>query len=267
MVVFPNAKINLGLNITKKRQDGYHELETFFYPVPWQEALEIVESEKTGVSVSGIAVPNDGDNIVLKAYQLLKSEYDLPPVQIHLHKVIPIGAGLGGGSADAAFTLTLLNNLLELGLNDSRLMKYAVSLGADCAFFIKNKPMLATGVGEQLTEVDISLDGKFIMLVYPDIHISTKEAFSNITPKRPDIHIHQMLAEEKITDWKDILKNDFEPGLFESYPVLSKLKQQLYDAGAIYASMSGSGSCMYGIFEKNPQITFPKHYSTWSGRI
>ena len=267
MVVFPNAKINLGLNIVKKRQDGYHELETFFYPVPWQEALEIVEAEKTKVAVSGIEVPNDGDNIVLKAYQLLKSDYDLSPVQIHLHKVIPIGAGLGGGSADAAFTLKLLNNLFELGLSDTQQMKYAVSLGADCAFFIKNKPMLATGIGEQLTEVEISLEGKFILLVYPDIHISTKEAFSNITPQNPTIRIHQILTKEKIHDWKHMLKNDFEPGLFEKYPILRELKQQLYDSGAIYASMSGSGSCMYGIFEENPQFNFPEHYKTWSGRL
>ena len=267
MVVFPNAKINLGLNITKKRQDGYHELETFFYPVPWQEALEIVEAEKTKVAVSGISVPNDGDNIVLKAYQLLKSDYDLPPVQIHLHKVIPIGAGLGGGSADAAFTLKLLNNLFKLGLNDSQLMKYAVSLGADCAFFIKNKPMLATGIGEQLTEVDISLEGKFVLLVYPDIHIATKEAFSNIKPKKPAMSIRQFLVEKKIHNWKLMLKNDFEPGLFEKYPILRELKQQLYDSGAIYASMSGSGSCMYGIFDGNPQINFPEHYKTWSGRL
>ncbi|MCK5368547.1 MAG: 4-(cytidine 5'-diphospho)-2-C-methyl-D-erythritol kinase, partial [Cyclobacteriaceae bacterium] len=175
MIVFPNAKINLGLNITRKRQDGYHELETCFYPVFWQEALEIVASEKTVVTISGIEIPNDGDNIVLKAYHILKKEFNLPPVEMHLHKIIPIGAGLGGGSADAAFTLSLLNNLFSLGLDEIQLMKYAVSIGADCAFFIKNKPMLAAGIGEQLTDINMSLEGKYILLVYPDIHISTKE--------------------------------------------------------------------------------------------
>lgn len=267
MVVFPNAKINLGLNILKKRPDGYHELETFFYPVAWQEALEIVEAEKTRLTVSGIIVPDDRDNIVLKAYQLLKSDYDLPPVQIHLHKVIPIGAGLGGGSADAAFALILLNNLFQLGINNTQLMKYAISLGADCAFFILNKPMLARGVGEQLTELDVSLQGKFILLVYPNIHISTKEAFSNIKPKKPTTRIRQLLLKGKIHDWKHILKNDFEPGVFEKYPVLREIKKNLYDSGAIYASMSGSGSCMYGIFENNPQISFSRHYRIWSGSI
>ena len=265
MLVFPNAKINLGLNIIKKRQDGYHELETCFYPVQWQEALEVVESDKTTVSVSGIEVPDDGDNIVLKAYQLLKSAYDLPPVHIHLHKIIPIGAGLGGGSADAAFTLALLNNLFSLGLNEKELMKYAVNLGADCAFFIKNKPMLAIGIGEQLAEVEISLEGKFILLAYPGIHISTKQAYSNIMPEQPKMRIRQILAEKEISEWKYFLNNDFEATLFERYPILMEIKQQLYDSGAIYASMSGSGSCMYGIFEDNPQINFPEHYKIWSG--
>lgn len=267
MIVFPNAKINLGLNIIKKRQDHYHELETCFYPVQWQEALEIVESEKTTVSVTGIEIPDDGNNIVSNAYQFLKSDYDIPPVHIHLHKTIPIGAGLGGGSADAAFTLSLLNNLFSLHLNDKQLMKYAVSLGADCAYFIKNIPMMATGIGEQLTEVKISLEGKFILLVYPDIHISTRQAYSNIKPKKSNTSIRQILAEKGMPEWKDYLKNDFEVALFGAYPVLLKLKKQLYNSGAIYASMSGSGSCMYGIFDENPQINFPEHYKTWSGKL
>lgn len=267
MLVFPNAKFNLGLNIIKKRQDGYHELETCFYPVPWQEALEIVESEKTTITVTGIEVPDDSDNIVLKAYQLLKSDYDLPPVHIHLHKVIPIGAGLGGGSADAAFALKLLNHLFSLEIYDKQLKKYAISLGADCAFFIRNKPMLAGGIGEELTEVEISLKGKFILMVYPDIHISTKQAYSNVIPKKPKKCIRQILVEKNITEWKHFLKNDFEEAIFGEYPILMELKQQLYKSGAIYASMSGSGSCMYGIFQENPQITFPEHFKTWSGKL
>jgi len=254
MIVFPNAKINLGLNIIRKRQDGYHELETCFYPIPWQEALEIVEAEKTAVTVSGMEIPDDGDNIVLKAYQLLKVDYKIPPVQIHLHKVIPIGAGLGGGSADAAFTLTLLNSVFSIGLNDEQLMKYAVALGADCAFFIKNKPMMAKGIGEQLEEIEVSLKGKFVLLVYPNIHISTREAFSKINPKKAEKSIKNILLEEGISGWKHALENDFELTLFKTYPLLQELKQRLYESGALYASMSGSGSCMYGIFKEDTQI-------------
>ena len=267
MLVFPNAKINLGLNIIKKRQDGYHELETCFYPVPWQEALEILEGEKTSFAVTGIDVPDDGDNIVLKAYQLLKADYNIPSVQLHLHKVIPIGAGLGGGSADAAFTLVLLNNLFKLELKDDQLMKYAATLGADCAFFVKNKPMLAKGIGEQLENIEVSLKGKFVLMVYPNIHISTKEAYSKINPKKSEISIKQILVENNISDWKHFLMNDFEPSLFETYPILQKIKHQLYESGALYASMSGSGSCMYGIFDENPQIVFPDHYTIWSNRL
>ncbi len=267
MIAFPNAKINLGLNIISKRQDGYHELETCFYPVPWQDALEIVEAKKTKVTISGEEVPDDGDNIVLKAYHLLASEFNLPPVHIHLHKVIPIGAGLGGGSADAACSLILLNKLFALELSDEQLMHYAVRLGADCAFFIKNKPMLATGIGEQVTDVALSLKGKFILLVYPNIHVSTKDAFSNINPKKPALHIKQIFAEKNISEWKHCLINDFEASIFNTYPILLNLKQRLYNSGAAYASMSGSGSCMYGIFEKNPQIDFPEKFTVWSGRL
>ncbi len=267
MVVFPNAKINLGLNILSKRDDGYHELETCFYPVQWQEALEIIEAKETKVTITGITIPGDGDNIILKAYNLLKASFALPAVNIHLHKSIPIGAGLGGGSADAAFTLTLLNTLFNLGLPDDELMKFAVSLGADCPFFIKNKPMLATGIGEKLSDVELNFSDKHIVLVYPDIHISTKEAYSGIIPKKPIIGIRSILEEKEISEWKNLLKNDFEFSLFKSYPILDEIKQQLYDCGAVYASMSGSGSCMYGIFEQSPQINFPDSFRIWSGKL
>lgn len=267
MVVFPNAKINLGLNIIKKRSDGYHELETCFYPVQWQEALEIIESETTVVTTSGLYIPGNGDNIVLKAYQLLKSEFDLPPVQIHLHKVIPIGAGLGGGSADAAFTLSLLNNHFSLELSDDQLMQYAVNLGADCAFFIKNRPMLAAGIGEQLSEVTISLTGRFVQLVYPNIHITTKEAYSKVKPQAPSMRIKDILEQHELVGWKDYLVNDFEESLFPKYPILNDLKSNFYDSGAIYASMSGSGSCLYGIFDHDPGMVFPKEYQVWSGLL
>jgi len=267
MVVFPNAKINLGLNIIKKRPDGYHELETCFYPVQWQEALEIKESETTVVTTSGLCIRDNGDNIVLKAYQLLKSEFDLPAVQIHVHKAIPIVAGLGGGSADAAFTLSLLNNHFSLGLSDDQLINYAVNLGADCAFFIKNRPMLAAGIGEQLSEVSISLTGKFVQLVYPNIHITTKEAYFRVNPQIPSMRIKDILEQHELVDWKDYLVNDFEESLFARHQILNDLKSNFYDSGAIYASMSGSGSCIYGIFDNDPGMVFPKEYQVWSGLL
>lgn len=267
MVVFPNAKINLGLHILVKRPDGYHELETCFYPVQWKEALEIIESDKTVVTTSGIVIPDHGDNIIFKAYQLLQAQYDLPPVKIHLHKVIPIGAGLGGGSADAAFTLMLLNNYFSLGLDDEQLITFAIQLGADCAFFIKNKPMLATGIGEKLSEANITLAGKFIQLVYPNIHISTKEAFANITPGAPSMRIRDIFEKNSLLDWKDVLSNDFEKPLFKKYPVLNEIKKQLYESGAIYAAMSGSGSSMFGIFDHEPEVHFPEDFKLWSGQL
>lgn len=267
MVVFPNAKINLGLNILQKRPDGYHELETCFYPIQWQEALEIIESKKTVVTTSGIEIPDNGDNIILKAYRLLEADHKLPSLHIHLHKAIPIGAGLGGGSADAAFTLKLINDLFSLGLDDDQMMRYASQLGADCAFFIKNKPMLAMGIGDQLSEINLSLSDKFISLVYPNIHISTKEAYSNIVPRIPFMRIKEIFEQYELDDWKNHLVNDFEHSLFERYPILDKIKQQFYKAGALYASMSGSGSCMYGIFDKEPEMSFEDNYRVWSGKL
>jgi len=267
MVVFPNAKINLGLNIMSRRPDGYHELETCFYPVPWQEALEIVEAKKTTFTSSGIKIHGEGDNICLKAYQLLTSDYDIPPVNIHLHKAIPIGAGLGGGSADGAFTLKLINNLFSLGLSESQLIQYATKLGADCTFFIKNKPMFAKGIGEKLEVINISIAGKYLFLVYPDIHISTKEAYASIIPKKPVLEINQIIEKIDLYEWKDHLINDFESSLFKTYPMLKAIKQELYEAGAIYASMSGSGSCMFGIYDEAPKLSFPSRYNIWSGKI
>lgn len=267
MVVFPNAKINLGLNILNKRKDGYHGVETCFYPVPWRDALEIIESDKTFVTTSGSPIPDDGDNIVLKAYHLLATDFALPPLHIHLHKEIPIGAGLGGGSADAAFMLRLLNSQYNLGIDDEALKKYAVRLGADCAFFMENKPILAAGIGEKLEAIDISLAGKYILLIYPDIHISTKEAYSGISPRKPERDIKSILSEEPITSWKDHLNNDFEGHLFQKYPILKSLKKHLYFMGASYAVMTGSGSCMFGIFDERPDATFPKSYKTFVGKL
>jgi 4-diphosphocytidyl-2-C-methyl-D-erythritol kinase len=267
MLVFPNAKINLGLNIISKRPDGYHELDTCFYPVPWKEMLEVVLADKQSFSFTGIKIPDNGSNIIEKAYSLLKHDFALPTVNIHLHKVIPIGAGLGGGSADAAFALKVFNRLFGLGLDDEQLMSYAVQLGADCAFFIKNKPMMARGIGEKLSEIQVSLENKNILLVYPNIHISTKEAYAGIVPESPEIEIEKVLRDNSIEDWRHVLVNDFEKSIFPKHPLLHQIKMKLYDHGAIYASMSGSGSCMFGIFNEIPKIEFDPAFLIWSGRL
>jgi 4-diphosphocytidyl-2-C-methyl-D-erythritol kinase len=266
MLVFPNAKINLGLNIISKRPDGYHELETCFMPVPWKDVLEIVPSKKLEFHSTGIEIPGDGSNIVLQAYHLLAEDFDLVPVKIHLHKIIPIGAGLGGGSADAAFALKLYNDYFKLGLNDDQLMAYAVKLGADCAFFIKNKPMMAKGIGEELSDIALDLSGKSMMLVYPNIHISTGEAYSSIVPKKPAQSIRHIIS-APIQAWKESLINDFERPLFQSYPVLKEIKEKLYKSGALYAAMSGSGSTIFGIFETPPSVTINANYLTFSGQL
>ena len=252
--------------VSGKRPDGYHELETCFFPVPWKDVLEIVPSENQSFQSTGIPIPDDGENIVEKAFSLLNKDFDLNPINVHLHKVVPIGAGLGGGSSDAAFALKLFNEFFKLGLSDEKLMEYAIQLGADCAFFIKNKPMLASGIGEKLSEIDLSLNGRSILMIYPNIHISTKEAYSSIIPKSPEIKIGEILK-KPINEWKDLLMNDFEKPLFNSYPILQSIKEKLYEAGASYAAMSGSGSCIFGIFDELPQISFDKDYLIWSGEL
>jgi 4-diphosphocytidyl-2-C-methyl-D-erythritol kinase len=267
MLVFPNAKINLGLNIINKRPDGYHELETCFYPIPWKDVLEAVPAKNFSFKSTGISIPENGRNIVEKAYHILAKEFQIPTVSIQLHKTIPIGAGLGGGSADAAFALKLFNDLFSLDLDDTKLMNYAVQLGADCAFFIKNQPMYATGIGEQLSDIKVSLKGKSLLMVYPNIHISTQEAYSKIIPKKPKTGIQSILTEKSIAQWKDLLVNDFEEPLFQSYPILKEIKEKLYDGGALYAAMSGSGSCIYGIFEEIPAIDFDLNFVIWVGKL
>lgn len=267
MITFPNAKINLGLNIISKRQDGYHEISTCFYPVGWKDALEIVEAEETEISFSGRPIPGKGDNLILKAYNLLTADYDLPPVLLHLHKVIPIGAGLGGGSADAAFTLVQLNEMFGLSLTTEQLKEYAVQLGADCAFFIQNKPELAAGIGDCLSSASVNLQGKHLLLVFPGIHITTAEAYREVTPHVPAMELGDIFRQFSLEQWKDILINDFEASLFRIYPELDKIKHQLYDHGAVYASMSGSGSCMYGIFDQAVDIKFSADYEVWQGTL
>ena len=264
MVVFPNGKINLGLNVIRKRIDGYHDLETVFYPTRTQEVLEIIHSDVLEFTTSGLPVAGDAkDNLCLKAYHLLKKDIpDLPAVKIHLHKVLPMGAGLGGGSADGAFALNLLNQTFKLKLTAQQLLSYALQLGSDCPFFILNKPCFASGRGEHLLPITIDLSSYKIILVHPGIHVSTAMAFSKLKPGKPSISIQQLIT-QPVETWKEQLVNDFEEPVFEMFPEIKEIKEGLYNAGALYASMSGSGSCVYGIFE-DKEITlpvFPPHYS------
>lgn len=267
MITFPNCKINLGLNIVSRRTDGYHDLETVFYPVTGlHDALEVTiannsEKEKSySLQQYGNALDCDADkNLVVKAYLLLKEAFpSIPSIDISLLKHIPSGAGLGGGSADAAFMLKLLNDLFELQLSTEQLERYAAQLGADCAFFIQNQPTFATGIGDVFSPIDLSLKDYQIVIVKPNIFISTKEAFANIHPQRPPVSIVDVL-QAPISEWRHNLVNDFEPSIFPQHPQIEAIKQKLYDNGAEYASMSGSGSSVFGIFnpqDKLPQISF-----------
>lgn len=254
MLSFPNAKINLGLNVVSKRPDNYHNIESCFYPIPWCDILEIIPDRKLTFTSSGLNIPgHPADNLCLKAYHLLKESHHIPAVHIHLHKVIPMGAGLGGGSSDAAFTLKLLNELFHLALSPTELEKLATRLGSDCAFFIRNQPMIVTGTGTDLKPTGFSLSGKFIALSYPDIHISTAEAYSQITPHSPSHSIEELLA-LPANEWPGKLKNDFEIAVCAQHPRISQLKAELYQQGAVYAAMTGSGSTVYGLFDKKPAL-------------
>jgi 4-diphosphocytidyl-2-C-methyl-D-erythritol kinase len=252
MLTFPNAKINLGLNITAKRVDGYHDIESCFYPIPMKDALEIIPSESLKFNSTGIPIPgNSEDNLVIKAYHLIKADFDIPAVEIILHKNIPMGAGMGGGSADGAFMLTLLNDYFKLNISKEKLEEYALKLGSDCPFFIENKPKLVTGRGELFEETSIDLSGYYIGLVFPAIHISTAEAYNGIIPLKAEISVKESIENHPIEEWKMILKNDFEKGIFRTHPELQAIKNKFYDDGAVYASMTGSGSTIFGLFDKS----------------
>ena len=254
MIIFPNAKINLGLNITEKRPDGYHNLETVFYPINLQDALEVnILTDKSRpyiLNVSGTPVNGKPeDNLIVKAYLLLKDTFQLPPIDIHLFKHIPMQAGLGGGSADCAFMIKLLNEKFSLGMNSEQMETYASHLGADCAFFIRNEPVFATGIGNVFEPITLSLSGYHIVLVKPEISVSTRDAFSGIIPAHPELSLKEII-QTPIETWKNTMKNDFENTVFRKYPELAAIKDKLYNSGAIYASMSGSGSTIYGIFKE-----------------
>lgn len=266
MVSFPLCKINLGLTILSKRSDGYHDIETIFFPVPWTDILEIIPSTTVLFESSGNPIPGkQEDNLCLKAYHLLKKDFNLPAVKIHLHKIIPTGAGLGGGSSDAAYTLRTLNELFDLKLTPNQLSQYAAQLGSDCSFFCYDGPMLGTGRGELLEAIEINLKGKFLVLVNPDIHVSTAAAYAGVVPHQPDYSLRE-IVQRPLVEWKNSMKNDFEESIFKIQPAIKKLKDEMYDAGATYASMSGSGSSVFGIFENKIQL--PESFSPmthWSG--
>ena len=256
MITFPNAKINIGLNITEKRKDGYHNLETIFYPIDLCDALEFVVDDTTKFACSGLEIEGNPDNnLFIKAYNLLKEEFNLPCLNIHLLKTIPMGAGLGGGSADAAFMLKMLNDEFSLGLSSEDLQMRAAKVGADCAFFIENKPTLAKGIGNIFEPTYVDLSGYHIVLVKPNVHISTAEAYGGCKPQRWTTPLEEAIK-QPITEWKDCIFNDFEKTVFIAHPELAEIKAMLYKKGAIYAAMSGSGSTIYGIFdEKISDIT------------
>lgn len=253
MLAFPNCKINLGLYITNRREDRFHDLETVFYPIALKDVLEVVKgTEQPELSLSGKAVEgNKNENIVWKAYQLLRQRFPdkVPPLDIYLHKAIPMGAGLGGGSADGAFMLRLMNDFCALELSRKQLATMALRLGSDCPFFICNTPQFATGRGEVMQEVAIDLSDYSIQLVCPSVHISTGQAFKMLTPQHASFDLRK-LPQLHVEDWKDHVSNDFEGPIFKQHQGLKDIKQQLYSQGALYASMSGSGSTIFGIFPK-----------------
>ncbi|MFZ4263246.1 4-(cytidine 5'-diphospho)-2-C-methyl-D-erythritol kinase [Sphingobacterium sp. HJSM2_6] len=249
MLTFANAKINIGLQITSKRADGYHNLETIFYPVQISDAIEVLPSDKLAFNIWNTDLEPSMTNLCVQAYQLIKADYDIPAVTIHLLKNIPIGAGLGGGSSDASATLNLLNNFFELNIPQEQMLRYASRLGADCPFFIDNKPCYAHGTGTDLSPIALSLNRYQMVIVKPPVHISTAEAYSQVMPTASDIDL-RLAIKLPIQEWKLNIRNDFEFSLFEKYPLIADIKNKLYELGAHYASMSGSGSAVYGIFDE-----------------
>jgi 4-diphosphocytidyl-2-C-methyl-D-erythritol kinase len=258
MIVFPNAKINIGLNVTSKREDGFHNIESIFYPIPWCDALEINKSDKFEFTTSGLSIDgSSNDNLIVKAYLLIKERFNISACKIHLHKQIPMGAGLGGGSADAAFTLSALNTLFNLKLSTKELESLANLLGSDCPFFIENTPKYVTGKGEIMESINLDLSGYYIKLVNPNIHISTKTAFSNTNPKASDFDLKESIL-KPIYQISKCIQNDFEESIFSENPILESIKIQLKNEGALFTSMTGTGSTIYGIYKNEPELTFIK---------
>ena len=283
MSCFPNAKINLGLNITEKRSDGFHNIETIFYPIGWNDALEVIVQNPTSVldsartdnklkqefnlHLSGLAITgNIEDNLLYKAYQIIKQTKALPHVDVYLHKTLPMGAGLGGGSADAAFFINLLNEQFQLNFTEIERIDIARQLGSDCAFFIKNTPVYATQKGDVFTDIKLNLSDLYIAIIYPNVHSNTKEAYSLVKPQLPSKSLLDVI-QQPIATWKTDLVNDFEKSIFSLYPIVEKTKQDLYELGAVYACMSGSGSAVFGLFEKEPDIKHLTQFPHWIGKM
>ncbi|MDR2384859.1 MAG: 4-(cytidine 5'-diphospho)-2-C-methyl-D-erythritol kinase [Tannerella sp.] len=266
MICFPNAKINIGLFVTGKRDDGFHNIETLFYPVPLCDALEIFPSEKLSISQSGSSIPPEpDDNLVIKAYREMQKKYNFPPVSIFLKKAIPSRAGLGGGSADAAFMLKSINRLYNMEVSEEKLEEIASSIGADCPFFIKNRPVVAVGTGNVFTHSDLSLKGYTVHIVKPPVEVSTMEAYSMIKPMKSSFNLEK-LSSVPVSEWKNVLKNDFEPVISDRYPIIKEIKDIMYEKGAEFASMSGSGSAVYGLFKKSISPHYHKCF-VWKGTL
>lgn len=262
MICFPNAKINLGLNVVEKRTDGFHNLETIFLPIGLKDALEFIESDTLQFENSGLNIDGDPlNNLCVKAWKLLKQDFDIPAIAIHLHKVIPFGAGLGGGSADAAFMLKILNEYFDLNISQEKLIDYALQLGSDCPIFILNQACYGTGRGEILEPITMNIQDYTFVLINPGIHVPTKEAFSNIKPMYSDFDLRKSI-QKPISEWKYEIANDFEKSIFPNHPEIANIKETLYKKGAEYASMSGSGSSVYGFFKQDIDLRscFPNYF-------
>ncbi len=267
MVVFPICKINLGLNVVEKRSDGFHNIETCFYPLPLTDILEAVRAKELQFNATGISIPGTVEsNLCLRAYHAIAADHKVGPVSIHLHKMVPMGAGLGGGSADGAFFLRLMNELFSLSLSQDQLEGYARKLGSDCSFFLYDQPMLGVSRGDELSPCRVSLKEKFLVLIKPAIHVGTAEAYGGIKPRRPEVSVRDVVEKMKIEDWKNVLVNDFEDHVFRAHPRIKNIKESFYRHGAVYASMSGSGSSVFGIF--NDEVDLRANFEDcfyWSG--
>ena len=274
MISFPSAKINIGLNVIEKRSDGFHNIESVFYPVKLCDVLEVITNEKSvkgsaKLFASGITIDgNNDDNLCIKAFNLLAKDFNLPAADIYLHKIIPTGAGLGGGSADAAFLIRLLNDKYKLGLDDEALCSYASKVGSDCTFFIKNKSMYVEGRGEKLSEIDLSLSGYKIWIIKPDFHMSTPEAYALIKASVPERKIIDIIKNDPVEKWKNNLVNAFEKAVSSKHPLINQIKDFFYSSGAVYSSMTGSGSAVYGLFKKLPENKHPfNNVFSWRGEL
>ena len=271
MICFPNAKINLGLRVIEKRNDGYHNIETIFYPVPRCEALEIIENKTSNtlfnLHLSGLPISgNTTDNLLYKAYYLIKDIVAVPSIDVYLNKSLPMGAGLGGGSADAAYFINLMNTQFNLGLTTTVRLEMAKKLGSDCAFFIENTAVLATQKGDVFEPIQIDLSHLWIAIVYPNLHSNTQDAYRLVVPKKHTTKLSEIIT-QPIVEWKHLLHNDFEESIYSKFPLIKEIKEKLYQNGANYACMSGSGSAVFGLFENEPHLSHLTNFPHWIGKL